>query len=146
MRGGDVNGRNWIELARVPAPVERRSLWQALLEKTENPELYNRALARAEVLDQDATVVIRRAHPARGEPYLESLTHACAEVRVEVRRHGHTWRRRQALVESGDGPCLVYQVDDAEAAATHGGIDGAYARHVLEQLVSTARAMGSLTV
>ena len=146
MRGGELNGRQWTELARVPAPVERRSLWQALVEKTENPELYNRALARSEVLDQDATVVVRRAHPAAGEPYLESLTHACSEVRVEVRRHGHAWRRRQALVDGGDGPCLVYQVDDPEAAARHGGINGAYARGVLEQLVSTARTLGSLTV
>ena len=146
MRGGEANGCNWVELARVPAPVEPRCLWQALLEKTENPELYNRALARAEVIDHDATVVIRRAHPARGEPYLESITHARADLRVECRRHGQSWLRAQRLVECDDGPCLVYEVDDKQAAAEHGCIDPVYAERVLEQLVATAQALGSVPV
>ncbi len=144
MRGGETNGRSWVELARVPAPVTRRCLWQALLEKTEYPELYNRSLERSEMLDQDATVVVRRAHPASGEPYLELLTHACSDVRVEVRRHGQDWRRRQALVETGEGPCLVYQVDDTAAAVKHGGIDSGYAEGVLQQLVATAKGLDSI--
>lgn len=146
MRGGEVNGRTWVELARVPAPVTRRSVWQALLDKTEYPELYNGALERSELVDQDATVVVRRAHPAGAEPYLEWVTHRCADTRVEVRRHGHDWRRAQALVETPSGPQLVYQVDDAHAASEQGGIGPSYARQVLEQLVSKARALGSLTV
>ena len=146
MRGGEVNGRTWVELARIPAPVERRCLWQALLEKTENPELYNRTLARAEVIDHDATVVVRRAHPLSGESYLEWITHACAETRVECRRHGQGWLRAQSLVETEDGPCVRYEVDDAQAAAEHGGVDADYALRVLEQLVATAQALGSVAV
>lgn len=146
MRGRKLNGRTWIELARVPAPVERRSLWRALLEKTEFPELYNRSLDGAEVIDHDATVVVRRAHPADGDPYLEWITHSCPETRVEYRRHGHDWVRAQALVETEAGPCLVYQVDDAQAAASHGGIEPDYARRVLERLVETARTLESVRV
>ncbi len=146
MRGGEVNGRTWHELARVPAPVEPRCLWTAILEKTEYPERYNARLEYADVIDHDATVVTRRAHPAQGEPYIEWVTHARCDTRVEYRRMGEPWKRAQALVETDDGPCLVYQVDDVSAAKTVSDIDEAYAVRVLERLVQAAHARNPLAV
>ena len=63
---------------------------------------------------------------------------------MEYRRCGDHWRRAQALVQTRDGPCLVYLVDDVEAAARESGIDAAHAQRVLTRLVETARTLDPL--
>ena len=139
MGGGETNGRTWTVLARCRAPVEARLLWEALLAKTEHPERFNPAVARAEVLDHDASVVVRRTYPSQGQPYIEWLEHERRATRVVLRRRGSSWHRAQALVEGPDGPHLVYEVDDPEAAAADGGIDACYAEGVLAQILAAAR-------
>jgi len=138
MRRDEAGSRIWHELARIPAPVERRSLWEALLEKTEHPETFTGRLRGAELIDQDPTVVTRRTQKTNGESYIEWVTHTRADVRVELRRRGAAWSRAQALIDTQDGPCLVYQVNDVAAAAESGGIDAAYAHRVLTRLIQHA--------
>lgn len=131
---GQVNGR-WLELARVRVPVEKAAVWRALLDKTEHPERYNPTIARAELIDHDPTVVLRRTWPAEGKPFAEYVRHELRAHRVEYQRYGLTWRTAQALVETDDGPCLIYEVLDAEGAQAHAGIDAAHARRTLEHLL-----------
>ena len=144
MRGSDTNTRHWHELARVPVPVDRRTLWQALVDKTEHPERYNGALQRAEVIDADASTVVRRTFPGEGEPFVEWIRHEAHAGRVEYRRSGHAWRRAQAVVQTAEGLYLVYEVDDPEAAVEMGGIDARHASHVLAQLAAAAQGRASV--
>jgi hypothetical protein len=139
MQGHEDQNGSWHELARRPAPVDRRVLWQALIDKTEHPEHYNDGVRGAEVIDHGACVVVRRTYPDRGEPFVEWIEHEIRSVRVETRRSGCGWRRAQALVDTPEGPCLVYEVDDLEAAEEAGGITALHADRVLEQLLAAAR-------
>lgn len=139
MRGNDRNSADWHELARLPAPVDRRMLWQALVDKTEHPERYNEALRCAEVIEAGASTVVRRTYPGEGEPFVEWVRHEAHTARVEYSRSGHEFRRAQAVVETDEGLCLVYEVDDPEAAVASGGVDTQHATQVLSQLVDAAR-------
>jgi len=139
MRARETQGSTWYELARCHVPVEDRCLWKALVDKTEYPERYNDALNRAELLDHDAHIVVRRTWPALGEPYLEWIRHEASATRVEYERRGHLFRRAQAVLETPEGLCLVYQVDDVEAACTQGGVDASHAGRVLRRLGRKAR-------
>lgn len=141
MSAGETHGCNWTELARCEAPLEGRILWQAILHKTEYPEEYCDAVTRAEVIDHDALTVVRRTWPAGGDPYIEYIHHQVCDVRVECERSGQHFRRAQAYVETPRGPCLVYQVDDPEAARRSGGIDASYASEVLQRLVDKAQSL-----
>ena len=137
MQGQGTNGR-WKELARTPAPVDRRALWQTLVDKTEHPERYNESVHGAEVVDRNASVVVRRTFPGEGQPFVEWVEHEIRSARVETRRSGCNWRRAQMVVDTPEGPHLVYEVSD-DAAAETGGIDADHAQRVLEQLVDAAR-------
>lgn len=94
---------DWRELARCPAPVDRRAVWRTLIDKTEHPERYNEAVRGAELIDHTASVVVRRTYPDDGEPFVEWVAHAVRSTRVETRRSGCAWRRAQALVETPGG-------------------------------------------
>ena len=139
MRARDTFDGTWVELARCQLPVADRCLWQALVDKTEYPERYNDALSRAELLDHDAHTVVRRTWPEFGEPYLEWIRHEASATRVEYKRKGHLFRRAQAVLNTPEGPCLVYQVDNVEAASEQGGVDASHAGRVLRRLVRKAR-------
>jgi len=141
MLEGETNGCTWYELARCPVPVGDRCLWEALIHKTEFPERYNDALDHAELLDHDAQTVVRRTWPESGEPYLEWIRHEVRARRVETQRRGQRFRRAQAVLQTPRGPCLVYQVDDLEAASQPGGVDASHAGRVLERLIGKARAL-----
>lgn len=132
---GHTNGR-WLELARVSVSVEKRTVWSALLDKTEYPERYNPTIERADLIDHDPTVVLRRTFPVSGQPFAEYVRHALSSHRVEYQRYGFEWRTAQALVETEDGAHhLVYEVYDAEAAYTDAGIDAAHAERTLTHLL-----------
>ncbi len=139
MQGQEHQNGTWHELARCHAPVDRRILWRALLDKTEHPERYNTTVHSAEVIDHTASVVVRRTYPGDGEPFVEWVQHEIRATRVETRRSGCGWRRAQALVDTPEGPCLVYEVDDAAEAAREAGIDARHAGNVLRQLIDAAR-------
>ena len=136
-----MSDRGWHELARCEAPLEERVLWEALLEKTEHPQHYVDAVARAEVIDHDARTVVRRTWPQAGAPYIERIRHEVRNRRVETERHGHGFRRALARVLTPEGPCLVYQVDDPEAARTEGGIDEHHATSVLDRIMQRAQSL-----
>ncbi len=137
---GHTNGR-WLELARVRVPVEKSTVWRALLDKTEHPERYNPAITRAELLDHDPTVVLRRTWPTRGEPFAEYVRHQIRTHRVEYQRYGRRWSTAQAVVDDEDGAWLVYEVCEAELARTHAGIDAAHAERILSHLVKACAGM-----
>ena len=137
MLGSETNGC-WHELARVRAPVGARTLWTALLDKTEHPERYNPTIRRAQLLDHDPTVVLRRTFPASGKPFDESVRHACRERRVEYQRHGFAWKTAQAIVVHEDETWLVYEVDDPQAALADAGISANHAQRTLDYLVTAA--------
>lgn len=134
---GQTNGR-WLELARVRVPVRKAAVWRAMLDKTEHPERYNPAITRADLLDHDPTVVLRRTWPADGEPFAEYVRHELRAHRVEYQRYGLTWSTAQAIVDTDAGPCLVYEVDGAELARAHAGIDAAHAERTLRQLLAAS--------
>ncbi|MDJ0975418.1 MAG: DUF1857 family protein [Planctomycetota bacterium] len=140
---GQTNGR-WLELARVRVSVDKVAVWRALLDKTEHPERYNPGIERADLLDHDPTVVLRRTWPAAGEPFAEYVRHQLSAHRVEYQRYGRTWSTAQALVETADGPYLVYEVSHPELARDHAGIDAAHAKRTLEHLLeSCSNGIGS---
>ena len=141
MSGEPTNHRDWHELARLPAPMSKRQLWQALVDKTEHPERYNDAVRRAVVIEAGASTVVRRTYPGEGEPFLEWIRHEAHAGRVEYRRSGHPWKRAQAVVETPEGCCLVYEVDDPEAASRTSGVDSRHAAHVLQQLIAAAEGL-----
>lgn len=132
-------GGRWTELARCKAPVSRRVLWRVLVDKTEHPERYNPRLKGAEVIDQDASMVLRRTYPGSGAPFVEWIRHASGTKRVEYRRNGETWRTAQAVVDTPEGPHLVYEVDDEQGDAGSAGIDAGHAARVLRELLKAAR-------
>lgn len=131
---GQTNGR-WLELARIPVSVCKRTVWGALLDKTEHPERYNPTIRRADLLDHDPTVVLRRTYPTKGQPFAEYVRHALSEHRVEYQRYGLEWRTAQALVETENGPYLIYEVYGAEEARVDAGIDTAHAERTLGYLI-----------
>ncbi len=141
--GRDQTNGCWQELARCPATaVDRSVLWKALVDKTEHPERYNTAVRRADLIDHDASVVVRRTYPGDdGEPFVEWVRHEIRATRVETRRSGCEWKRAQAIIDTPEGPCLVYEVNDVEAASNGGGITPTHASRVLQQLVEAARGM-----
>lgn len=134
MEGRQHNG-GWQELARCPAPVDRRVLWKTLIDKTEHPERYNASVRRADLIDHNASVVVRRTYPGNGEPFVEWVQLEARRTRVETRRSGCAWKRAQAIVDTPDGPCLIYEVDDADAA----DVDSNHASRVLAQLLAAAQ-------
>ncbi len=141
MHGNPTNHEAWHELARLPAPMSKRQLWRALVDKTEHPERYNEAVRGAKVLEAGASTVVRRTYPGEGEPFLEWIRHEAHTGRVEYRRSGFPWRRAQAVVETPEGCWLVYEVDDPEAAVRTSGVDARHAEHVLQQLVEAAEGL-----
>jgi len=149
MQGSETRDCTWYELARFRVPVgvhciRKACLWKALVDKTENPERYNDALSRAELLDHDAHTVVRRTWPESGDPYIEWIRHEVRTTRVEYKRRGHGFRRAQALLQTPEGPCLVYQVDDVDVASEEGGVDASHADRVLRRLIEKARTIAHL--
>lgn len=140
MAGGGAPNDRWLELARIPAPVSKHLVWRALLDKTEHPERYNPAIRGAEVLDHDPTTVLRRTIPTAGAPFAEYVRHAIRVRRVEYQRYGTRWCTAQALIETEEGPQLVYEVCGAAEARAHAGIDAAHARRTLEHLLRACTA------
>ncbi len=138
------NADSWHVLARVPVRMDVRALWQAMLDKTEHPERYNPAIARASVIDHDPTVVLRRIWPASGTPFEEYVRHTIRARRVEYRHFGAGWAYAQAIVEAGnDQACLVYEVDDPTQAASCAGITAEHAQRTLRHLIERAASQWS---
>jgi hypothetical protein len=131
----------WHVLARIPVRVDARTLWKAMLDKTEHPERYNPSIERASVLDHDPTVVLRRIWPTSGTPFEEYVRHTVRARRVEYRHHGAGWAYAQAIVEVDDEPCLVYEVDDPTQAASCAGITPEHAQRTLRHLLERAGSL-----
>jgi len=108
--------------------------------RTEHPERYNPRILRAQVLDHDPQVVLRRIWPAKGEPFHEQVRHSIRERKVETWRHGASWCVRQRIEVADENATLIYEVTDHHAAADHAGITAAHATRTLGALLGSAQA------
>ena len=133
-----AGGNTWHVLAQIPVRLDARTLWQAMLDKTEHPERYNPTITRAAVIDHDPTTVLRRIWPASGRPFEEYVQHTIRARRVEYRHYGAGWAYAQAIVEIDDEPCLIYEVDDPGQAASCAGITPEHAQRTLQHLIQRA--------